>query len=144
MFNTLADAVALAEFAHRNQTDKAGFPYIEHPKRVLASVQAMGAPPFVQMAAVLHDVIEDTPFTADMLTVLGFTQPVVRLVSLVSKPKMTSYKDFIWTIAGDPYATMIKRADIADNTLPWRLSYLEPEVQARMLEKYNGALEILG
>jgi (p)ppGpp synthase/HD superfamily hydrolase len=59
---TLADCVRLAEFAHFHQRDKAGDEYIRHPKRVLASVQAQGAQPYVQMAAVLHDVTEDTAF----------------------------------------------------------------------------------
>lgn len=39
-FKTLSDAIALAEFAHRNQYDKAGMPYIAHPKRVMEAVQA--------------------------------------------------------------------------------------------------------
>jgi len=46
-YNTLQDAIALAEFAHRNQHDKAGMPFIDHPKRVLASVQAQGVQPYV-------------------------------------------------------------------------------------------------
>lgn len=45
-FNTLSDAIALAEFAHRNQHDKAGMPYIEHPRRVMEAVQAQGAMPY--------------------------------------------------------------------------------------------------
>ena len=53
-FKTLDDAIALAKFAHRNQTDKAGLPYIDHPLRVLEKVKAQGALPYVQIAAVLH------------------------------------------------------------------------------------------
>ena len=63
----LADCIRLAEFAHYGQEDQAGHPYIEHPKRVLKAVQQDGAPPYVQMAAILHDVTEDTPFTPGML-----------------------------------------------------------------------------
>jgi (p)ppGpp synthase/HD superfamily hydrolase len=144
MFQTLADAVALAEFAHRNQFDKAGFPYIEHPKRVLANVQAMGVAPFVQIAAILHDVIEDTPFTGSMLLDLGFSAPAVSLVETVSKKKGQTYEEFIEYIAVDRRAAMIKKADIADNTLPWRLEYLDPDVRDRLLAKYDRALEILG
>ena len=39
-FKTLNDVIALAEFAHRNQTDQAGMPYIDHPRRVIQAVQA--------------------------------------------------------------------------------------------------------
>lgn len=84
-FKTLGDVIALAEFAHRNQVDKAGMPYIEHPKRVMAAVQAQGHMPYVQMAAVLHDVTEDTAFTADMLLKLGVPEAAVEIVMLCDR-----------------------------------------------------------
>jgi (p)ppGpp synthase/HD superfamily hydrolase len=84
-FKTLADVVALAEFAHRNQTDKAGLPYIEHPRRVMQNVQAQGAMPYVQMAAILHDVTEDTAFTCGMLLTLGVPEAAVEIVRLVDR-----------------------------------------------------------
>ncbi len=84
-FMTLDDVVALAEFAHRNQRDKAGLPYFEHPKRVMRSVQDQGAMPFVQMGAVLHDVTEDTAFTSDMLLDLGIPEAAVEIVRLVDR-----------------------------------------------------------
>jgi (p)ppGpp synthase/HD superfamily hydrolase len=84
-FKTLGDIIALAEFAHRNQVDKAGMPYIEHPKRVMAAVQAQGHMPYVQMAAVLHDVTEDTAFTATMLLDLGVPEAAVEIVMLCDR-----------------------------------------------------------
>lgn len=84
-FKTLSDAIALAEFAHRNQVDKAGLPYIEHPKRVLEKVKAQGGLPYVQMAAILHDVTEDTAFTSDMLLDLGIPESAVRIVNLLDR-----------------------------------------------------------
>lgn len=84
-FKTLGDAIALAEFAHRNQTDKAGLPYIDHPKRVLAAVQQQGALPYVQMAAVLHDVTEDTAFTLEMLTEIGIPEAAVEIIKLMDR-----------------------------------------------------------
>lgn len=93
-FKTLTDAIALSEFAHRNQVDKAGLPYIEHPKRVLAKVQAQGALPYVQMAAVLHDVTEDTAFTPAMLLELGIPESAVEIVKLLDRDiSKKSYDD---------------------------------------------------
>lgn len=143
-FQTLADAVALAEFAHRNQKDKAGFDYVEHPKRVLASVQAMGAPPFVQIAAVLHDIAEDTPFSVDILKSLGFSEAVLVLVDLVTYFKGETRDDYYARIARNEWATKIKLADINDNTLPWRMAYLDQATQKRLNEKYNKAKLALG
>jgi len=162
-FASLPDAIALAEFAHRSQLDKAGLPYIEHPKRVLAKVQAQGALPYVQIAAILHDVTEDTRFTAQMLLDLGFSEAAVEVVRLLdrdtSKQEWISYwhvekgnisgtsedisQYYYEKIRANPGALIVKVADIEDNLSPWRLSYLPEVTQARLREKYRKALEIL-
>lgn len=171
-FKTLADVIALAEFAHRNQTDKAGEPYFNHPKRVMQAVQDQGAQPYVQMAAVLHDVTEDTAFTPQMLLDLGVPEAAVEIVKLCDRH--ISYERFLlenqgrdaggvingrtWFMAFGPEgedefyyrnirenrgALMVKLADIGDNTLPWRLSYLPENTQARLKAKYDKAVQLL-
>lgn len=144
MYNTLADVIALAEFAHRKQVDKAGMQYIEHPKRVMKSVQNQGAMPYVQMGAILHDVIEDTPFTAEMLVKLGVPKSAVDLVVLLTRTKDVEPDEYYRRIAGVPEARLIKIADIEDNTQAWRLSYLDPETQKRLFIKYAKAKQALG
>lgn len=143
-FQTLPDAVALAEFAHRNQQDKAGMPYIDHPKRVLATVQAMGGKPYVQMAAVLHDVVEDTAISLDMLENLGFSPAVVLLVDLLTRRDSVDSEVYYAQIRENADAVMIKTADIRDNTAEWRLSYLPLDAQDRLRVKYVKALHAIG
>lgn len=161
-FKTLADAIALAEFAHRNQVDKAGLPYIDHPRRVLEKVKAQGGLPYVQMAAILHDVTEDTAFTPDMLLTLGIPEPAVEIIKLVDR----SHSEFLFNqytisvsrtarkidnkdeyyyeqISQNPGAVMVKLADIEDNLSPWRLSYLAQETQERLQAKYAKARQVL-
>lgn len=138
-YSDLQSVIALAEFAHRNQVDKAGMPYIEHPKRVMRSVQSQGALPYVQMAAVLHDVIEDTPFTAEMLIDLGIPEAAVRVVELLTRTPKVSPDDYYAAINKDPAARMVKLADIDDNTQAWRLAYLPEETQKRLMKKYERA-----
>jgi hypothetical protein len=95
-YKTISDIIALAEFAHRNQTDKAGLPYIEHPKRVLEKVKAQGAMPYVQMAAILHDVTEDTAFTPEILLALGIPEPAIEIVKLLDRDYSEArHKDLI-------------------------------------------------
>ena len=159
----LNDCIRLAEFAHFHQTDKAGQPYIEHPKRVLANVQAQGAQPYVQMAAVLHDVTEDTNFTAQMLLDLGVPEAAVEIVRLVDRDisrlafhevlaikassgsiEKSQYDLFYYeSIRGNPGAVQVKLADIGDNLQPWRLNYLPPETQDRLRDKYGKAIALL-
>lgn len=143
-YHTLPDCIRIAELAHFKQEDRGGFPYIDHPKRVLAAIQQQGAPPYVQMAAVLHDVTEDTKFTPEILLAIGVPEPAVNLVALVDRdiseaifislgnPKpdrrlnggrnffawCDARDDFYYAeIKKDPYATILKRSDIGDNRL---------------------------
>jgi (p)ppGpp synthase/HD superfamily hydrolase len=53
---TLEDAISLAAQAHKGQKDKAGAPYLLHPLRMMMRMNTEAA----MMAAVLHDVVEDT------------------------------------------------------------------------------------
>lgn len=156
---TLQDCIDLATFAHRHQYDKAGEPYINHPLRVLESVKAQGAQAYVQMAAVLHDVTEDTPFTCDMLLALGVPEAAVEIVRLVdrdaSKAKLMAagldgvvtkeeIDEFYYSeIRNSPAAKLVKFADIGDNTQPWRLSYLPEKQQEHLRDKYAKALKML-
>lgn len=142
-FNLLQDAIALAEFAHRNQTDKAGMPYIQHPMRVLAAVQGQGVQPYVQQAAVLHDVVEDTPITCDVLLSLGFSEAAVNLVDILTRRAEVPDEEYYARIGKNRDATIIKKADIADNTQPWRLVYLDQATQDRLHKKYSKALQAI-
>ena len=103
-FKTLADGVALAEYAHRNQLDKAGFPYVDHPKRVMQSVQSMGVAPYVQIAAVLHDVPEDTAFSHDIIESLGFSEAVTRLTRLLDR----DYSERLFRLVSGPNVQVTK------------------------------------
>lgn len=159
-FDTLQDAIELAKFGHRKQTDKGGQPYIGHPMRVLEKVQSQGAPPDVQIAAVLHDLSEDSLFTPEMLLELGIPESAVEIIKLVDRDysedefydsfgedaPVTKYEitDYYYEcIRNNPGALMVKLADIEDNLSPWRLSYLTEETQTRLKKKYARAREIL-
>jgi (p)ppGpp synthase/HD superfamily hydrolase len=137
IYNDLASVIALAEFAHRNQVDKAGLPYFSHPERVMKAVQAQGALPYVQMGAILHDVVEDTAFTADMLLELGVPSSAVNIVTLLTKAPGVSNIDYYLKIRENEDARRVKLADIHDNTQAWRMAYLDKESQERLKKKYN-------
>jgi guanosine-3',5'-bis(diphosphate) 3'-pyrophosphohydrolase len=66
--STLERAIAIAAEAHAGQLDKADQPYILHPLRVLLRVSSESE----RIAAVLHDVVEDTPVTLALLAAEGF------------------------------------------------------------------------
>jgi (p)ppGpp synthase/HD superfamily hydrolase len=136
---TLEDAIALATSAHDGQVDKSGRPYIGHPLRVMASVSGEHA----QMAAVLHDVIEDTPVTAADLTARGCPPVVVDAVVALSHLPEEPQDVYLRRVAANPLALSVKRADIADNLSPTRVARLDAATQERLQAKYATALRLL-
>jgi (p)ppGpp synthase/HD superfamily hydrolase len=136
---TLEDAITIATAAHDGQVDKSGRPYIGHPLRVMASVTGEHA----QMAAVLHDVIEDTSVTASDLLARGCPAVVVDAVVALSHLPGEPQEDYLRRVAADPLAVTVKRADIADNLSPARLARLDAETQDRLRVKYARALGLL-
>ena len=74
---TIERAIEIAATAHAGQRDKAGQPYIFHPLRVMLRVYGAHE----QMAAVLHDVVEDTSVTLDNLAQEGFPSEVLRAIA---------------------------------------------------------------
>src|SRR6056297_3333643 len=79
--STLERAIEIAAAGHAGQTDKAGQPYILHPLRVMLSVSSDEE----RMAAVLHDVLEDTRWTAAALRQEGFSEVVIEAVIALTK-----------------------------------------------------------
>lgn len=69
----IAAAEQVASGAHAGQTDKAGRPYLDHPRRVAARVQTTTGDPDAVAAGWLHDVVEDTAITLGQLRELGFS-----------------------------------------------------------------------
>jgi (p)ppGpp synthase/HD superfamily hydrolase len=136
---TVDDAVALARRAHEGQTDKGGRPYITHPIRVMQRVEGTHE----RMAAVLHDVIEDTPVDADDLRAAGCPERVVEAVVALSKLPGEPLESSIARAAADPIAAVVKRADIADNSSEVRLGQLDPATQDRLRGKYARSLQLL-
>ncbi len=135
---TLEDAIELAVHAHRRQTDKAGAPYVLHVLRVMLRMPDETA----MTAAVLHDVVEDTPHTLDLLRAAGFSEAVVAAVDALTRRKGESYEAFVRRAGQNPVARLVKRADLEDNMDLRRIPRLTEKDFAR-LRRYRKAWELL-
>src|SRR3979411_2631069 len=80
----LADAYRFSEAAHAGQTRQSGDPYISHPLAVAEILADWHLDGQTLMAALLHDVTEDTAVTKDEISDT-FGRPVAELVDGVSK-----------------------------------------------------------
>ncbi|HEV7651288.1 MAG TPA: HD domain-containing protein [Actinophytocola sp.] len=136
---TLDDAIQLARRAHEGQLDKSGRPYIAHPLRVMGRLKDEHE----RMAAVLHDVVEDTDVTLDDLTAVGCPPDVLEAVAALSKRPGEAQEDYLARVLANPLALIVKRADIADNMSDDRMGRLDRTTQERLLAKYHAALRVL-
>ena len=150
MLDRLESAIELAVMLHKFQKDYAGEPYILHSLRVMLAVKDHAGTEDEQIAAILHDVVEDTSFTlGDILDRFG--AEVARLVDALTRRPIVEwhgclieepYADFVErVIAAGPSATKIKSADVTDNL--WRLDTIRALDSAKALrleKKYKQAL----
>ncbi|GLS84968.1 bifunctional GTP diphosphokinase/guanosine-3',5'-bis pyrophosphate 3'-pyrophosphohydrolase [Paraferrimonas haliotis] len=88
----LQRAFVVARDAHEGQMRSSGDPYITHPVAVSRILADMRLDHETLMAALLHDVIEDTPVTFEELAD-DFGQTVAELVEGVSKLDKLKFRD---------------------------------------------------
>ncbi len=139
VMSTLERAIAIAVEAHTGQFDKAGEPYILHPLRVMMGVST----PESRIAAVLHDVVEDSEWTLDDLRREGFSDTVLSAVDSVTRRDEESYDDFVIRSGQDPIGRDVKIADLRDNANLSRIPHPTPKDEARK-QRYLKALATLG
>ncbi len=132
--NLIEKSLEIALKAYRGQKDKAGKTYILHPLRLMAKMHSEE-----EMAtALLHDVIEDSDFTAKDLLAEGIPKSVVEAVQLLSKQPGDSYQEFVDRVLGNPLAAKVKKADIEDNINILRLDSVS-EKDLQRIAKYHKA-----
>lgn len=134
-------AERIARRRHAGQLDKGGHPYIGHPMRVAARMST----PLERTVAWLHDTVEDTGYTEDMMRADGFDERVVEAVLLLTHRRGEPYMDYVRRLAADPVARHVKLADLADNMDIDRLPAGERDSDAarRRMRKYRRAYKYL-
>ncbi|WP_462153722.1 bifunctional GTP diphosphokinase/guanosine-3',5'-bis pyrophosphate 3'-pyrophosphohydrolase [Pseudoalteromonas piscicida] len=133
-------AYVVAREAHEGQTRSSGEPYITHPVEVTQILASMRLDHETLMAALMHDVIEDTDFSQDDLAEI-FGDTVAELVEGVSKLDKLSFKDkkefqaenyrkMIMAMTQDIRVILIKLADRTHNMRT--LGALRPDKRRRI------------
>ena len=127
-------ALALAEEVHAGQVDKLGQPYLGHCRRVVSKLNADDE----CAVAALHDIIEDTPTTAEDLREQfpdRIVDAVVALTRVDGEPPDAYYR----RVKANPLALAVKLADLHDNLDPQRVRLLDPDTANRLRKKYGHA-----
>lgn len=135
------EACDYADMAHDGVTRKSGEPYILHPIAVSCILAHMRLDAETLMAALLHDVIEDTEFTKEDIT-SKFSRTVAELVDGVTKLSHSSDKEFnkaasfrkiLQATLQDPRVIIIKLSDRYHNMTT--LDALRPDKRARIAQE---------
>ena len=136
--NLIEKSLEIALQAYSGKTDKAGRPYILHPLRLMAKMETDDE----RSVALLHDVIEDSEFTAIPLREAGIPLRIVVAVQCLTKLDGESYEQFIQRVLTNKLAVKIKMADIQDNLDVLRLDKLTDDDLERV-RKYHAAWKVL-
>ncbi len=134
-------AMEIAYQAHHGQKDAGGVPYVFHAIHLAEQMKDE----ITTCAALLHDVVEDTNITLEMLQ-KDFPKEVIELVSLLTHIPGEDYFDYIRKIQKNHGATLIKLADLAHNSDESRLSgssSVSEEKKKAWRIKYEKARRIL-
>lgn len=136
----IARAYDLAEVAHRGQMRKSGEPYIMHPVAVAHILAGMRMDVETIIAALLHDVLEDTKIGKDHIA-KQFGEQVAELVDGVSKltqikfgsraeAQAENFRKMVLAMARDIRVIIIKLADRLHNMRT--LESLSPDKRRRI------------
>ena len=131
-------ALALCFEAHKNQVDKGNLPYVFHPFHLAEQMDDE----ISTVCALLHDVVEDTPYTFGDLREMGFPEEVLNVLRLLTHDDATPYMDYVQKLSSNPTAKKVKLADLRHNSDVSRLDTVD-EWALKRNEKYKKAIELL-
>jgi len=166
---TFTDALVFAAEIHRGQKDKGGVDYIKHPLYLYHKIQRKGGSNEAQMAAILHDSIEDSEedseYLFEALEKSGCPESVLEALRLLTHIKdeyfiksledegvvpknqiaEMEYLNYIKSISKNDIARMVKIEDLRHNSDIRRLKpdQIGSTKTVQRIMKYGKALQIL-
>ena len=131
-------AMKLCFAAHKDQFDKSGIPYVFHPIHLAEQMSTEET----TVVALLHDVIEDTDYTIENLTDMGFKKEITDAIGLMTHAAGVDYFEYVAAIKNNPIARAVKLADLNHNSNLSRLDVVDEKALKRR-EKYLKAIKML-
>ena len=107
-------ALEFAKAKHNGQKRIGGDDYITHPIAVMEIVKSKGLDESYQIAALFHDLLEDTDATEEEILQIGNPE-ILEAVKLLTKAKGYDMAEYIGSIKNNPIAFAVKMADRLHN-----------------------------
>ena len=107
-------ALEFAKDKHKGQKRIGGDDYITHPIAVCEIVKSQGFDENCQIAALFHDLLEDTDATEEEILKYG-NEKILEAVNLLTKKKGYNMAEYIDAIKQNPIAFAVKSADRLHN-----------------------------
>ena len=130
-------AMKIAFDAHMGQFDKSGVPYILHPIHFAEQMETEEE----CIVALLHDTVEDTEVTFELLE-KEFSKTVIDALKLLTHEKTVEYMEYVKKIKDNFIARKVKLADLHHNSDLTRLLEVTPK-DLKRIEKYKKAINFL-
>ena len=123
--------------AHKNDKDKAGYPYFMHPLTLAIQFNDEAS----VCVALLHDVIEDhgDKYSFEYLEQEGFYEEIITALKLLTHKDGIDYIEYVKKIKQNPIARKVKLADLRHNSDISRCDGKKP----RKYDLYLEAIRIL-
>lgn len=131
-------AMRIAFEAHKGQVDKCGVPYVFHPIHLAEQM----VDEKTTCAALLHDVVEDTPINFEELEKHGFDSDVIEALRLLTHAEGVPYMDYVASLKHNPIAKIVKLADLRHNSDMTRLDTID-DYAIKKAERYKAAIKLL-
>lgn len=131
-------ALKLCFEAHKNQIDKSDMPYVFHPFHLAEQMKTEET----TVVALLHDVVEDTDYTLEELSNMGFDKPIIDALALLTHDPAVEYMDYVKAIKSNTIAKAVKLADLRHNSDLTRLDIVTEKALERQ-QKYLKAIAFL-
>lgn len=138
----LQSALEIATLAHKNVERRNGDPYIFHVLRVANNTKYITTK-LQKTVALLHDVIEDTPFDADFLREKGISQEVLNVLALLTHNCEDSYDEYINKVCTNLDAMVVKLSDLTDNLDQGTLPVITERDRERFIVYENARIKIM-
>lgn len=133
--DTYSRAEIIAKKLFEGKVDKGGHPYLEHLYYVSNNLKDSD----MKVVGILHDLLEDTIITEEDLKDMGFSEKIIKAISIITKSDSEPYNEYIDKIlkSNNVIAINVKAIDMRHNLDISRIKNPTEKDLERIVKRYK-------